>query len=145
MGIFKKLGGKLKRVISIKNLINVGTGQFGAVAKDAIRVATSKDPIKGQFVTGEDTTFLKPNYQIPAPAMDVIEGQGKVFGDKVAQVVSSNQAVQNGSSFFTKVYLQSMYQKYKTWITVVVFAIISFILYKVLSKSNPRQRGKYRR
>jgi len=145
MGLFKQLGGKLKRVISLKNLINVGTGNFSAVAKDAVRVATSKDPIKGQFVTGVDDTFLKPDYTIPVSAMDVIEGQGKVFGSKVSTVIAKQTAVQNTNDFFTKVYIESMYIKYKNWIMIVVAIVVSFVLYKVLRSKKPAYRGRYKR
>lgn len=147
MGIFKKLGSKLKRVVSIKNLVNGVTGNFGAIAKDAVRVATTEGPkknVSGVVIDagGVDTTFLKPNYQIPAPAMDLIEGQGKAFGAKVATVVSSQSAVQNTNSFFTKVYLESMYLKYKTWITLFFALLGAFILYKVLRSGKTKTRAR---
>lgn len=145
MGLFKKLGSKLKRVVSIKNIINAGTGRFDLIAKDAIRVATSEAPAKKGEPFTQDTTFLKPNYEIPTPAMDVIQSQGKAFGAKVVSAVSKETAVQGTSDFFTKVYLESMYIKYKKWITIVVVAIVGFILYKVLRKDKTPVRGKYRR
>jgi hypothetical protein len=150
MGIFKKLGSKLKRVVSIKNLVNGVTGNFSAIAKDAIRVATTEAPVKNnagvvQNAGAVDTTFLKPDYVIPPVAMDVIEGQGKAFGAKVATAVAKETAVQGTTSFFTSVYLQSMYQKYKTWITLFFALLGAFILYKVLRKDKTPVRGKYRR
>jgi hypothetical protein len=150
MGIFKKLGTKLKRVVSIKNLVHGVTGNFGAIAKDAVRVATTEGPKKNSSgvvvdAGGVDTTFLKPNYQIPAPALDVIEGQGKAFGAKVATAVGSQTAVQGASAFFTKVYLESMYNKYKTWITLFFALVGAFILYKVLRKPNTKTRARGRR
>lgn len=150
MGIFKKLGAKLKRVVSIKNLVNGVTGNFGAIAKDAVRVATTADPVKNsagvvQNSGVQDTSFLKPNYSVPPVAMDVIEGQGKAFGAKVANLVGSQSAVQNTNSFFTKVYLESMYQKYKTWITLFFVALFGFIMYKVLKGGKTRTRARGRR
>lgn len=145
MGIFKKLGTKLKRVVSVKNLINVGTGRFDLVAKDAVRVATTEAPAKKGDPYTPDVTFLKPTFQIPAPAMDVIEGQGKAFGAKIVTAITKESGVQNTSDFFTKVYLESMYLKYKTWIMVVVAAIVGFVLYKLTKNSKTPYRGKYRR
>jgi hypothetical protein len=144
MGFFKNIGSKLKRVISIKNLTNVATGQFGAVAKDALRVATTNAPVKKGAGTTVDTTFLNPNTQIPPQAMSVIEGQGKVFGAKVSQAISGEPAVQNVADFFTKTYLQSMYEKYKTWVILIFVSVVSLILYKVLGKKKST-RARVRR
>ena len=145
MGLFKQLGSKLKRVISLKNLVNVGTGNFSAVAKDAVRVATSNAPVKKGDPFTVDTTFLKPDYIIPVPAMDVIEGQGKVFGSKVSTIIAKQSAVQNTNDFFTKVYIESMYMKYKNWIMVAVAIFVSIVSYKVLRSKKPVYRGRYKR
>ena len=145
MGLFKQLGSKLKRVISLKNLVNVGTGNFSAVAKDAVRVATSNAPLKKGDPFTVDTTFLKPDYIIPIPAMDVIEGQGKVFGSKVSTIIAKQSAVQNTNDFFTKVYIESMYMKYKNWIMVAVAIVVSFVLFKVLRSKKPVYRGRYKK
>jgi len=145
MGLFKQLGSKLKRVISLKNLVNVGTGNFSAVAKDAVRVATSNAPLKKGDPFTVDTTFLKPDYIIPVPAMDVIEAQGKVFGSKVSTIIAKQSAVQNTNDFFTKVYIESMYMKYKNWIMVAVAIVVSFVLYKVLRSKKPVYRGRYKK
>lgn len=144
MGLFKKLGSKLKRVVSIKNLVNVATGNFSAVAKDAVRVATTNAPVKGQPSTF-DATFLPADYAIPPPVMQVVESQGKAFGQKVTSAIATVPQTQQVTSFLTGVYAESMFIKYKNWIYVIVGIIASFILYKVLGKKNTAKRGRYSR
>lgn len=145
MGFFKNIGSKLKRVISIKNLTNVATGQFGAVAKDALRVATTNAPTsKGAGFT-PDNMFLNPSLQVPQSVIDVADAKGKVFYNKVTKTIADEPAVQNVSDFFTKTYLQSMYEKYKTWVILIFVAVVSFILYKVFGKKKTATRARVRR
>lgn len=45
-GFFKSVGNKLKRVVSVKNLVRGVTGNISAIGEDVSRVIKSDDPKK---------------------------------------------------------------------------------------------------
>jgi len=140
MGFFKSIGNKLKRVISIKNLVRGVTGQFGAIGADAIRVATTTDPKKGKSVP--DATLIPVNYAIPAPAMDVLNAQGSIFAKKVVDSVAGVPVVQNTNAFMSKIYIQSMWIKYKNWIIGFLIVLVTTLTIWKLTKSKTRGRRR---
>jgi hypothetical protein len=144
MSIFKTLGSKLKRVISIKNLTNVATGQFTAIGADLVRVATTKSPaeIKKGLASTEQ---VAPNFAIPKEVNTILDSKGAQFKTAVSTALAQNPTVQNVSDMFTKTYIQSMWLKYKNWIIGLIATLVMvFIGWKIFKKPAVK-RGRTRR
>jgi hypothetical protein len=141
MGFFKNVGNKLKRVVSIKNLISGVTGDFSSIGKDVKRVLTSTDPKKG--VSAVDTSVVSKGFVIPKQLEDVLNAQDATYARNVTNSVASIPAVQKANSFFTKVYLKSQWELHKKWFIGLGVVIVCIILWKfVFSK---KQNGRKRR
>ncbi|MBF2709252.1 hypothetical protein [Flavobacterium soyangense] len=142
MSIFKTLGTKIKRVVSIKNIINAGSGQFTAIAKDAQRVLTSVDPKKKT----SETVFK--DFDIPSPVNDYLTVVGAKQNERLTSSLANSKIVQDNVSkvngFFSSVWLKANWIKYKTWIIVFVVAVLGFIGWKMYSKKSI-SRGRARR
>lgn len=129
MGFFKTIGSKLKRAISIKNLINVGTGNFSAVGQDLLRISTSQDPNAKK--NSPVIPNLVPNDTvIPPMIQSILEVQGAKQANKLTQTLAGIPAVQDTNSFLSGVYLQSMWLKYKTMIIGIASAFLVIVLLK---------------
>lgn len=153
MGLFKKLGSSLKRVISIKNITRAATGQFGAIGKDVLRVVSTEDPkevrkkqaealAKGQTYTPAPVTPI----EMPIVVESVLNSEGDKFSKKLVTEVAKNESVQNATSLLTKVGLEAFWNNNKKWIQWVigfVFALIGFFTIRMLLKGS--KRGKSRR
>lgn len=139
MGFFKSIGNKLKRVVSIKNLTNAVTGNFTAIGKDVVRVATTSDPKKSPSVP--DTTIVPLGYTLPQPVQEVLKAQDEKYKTNVINSVASIPVVQDTNSFFSKVYLQSMWLKYKNWIIGFLCVVGVILLWKfAFSKKKSTRR-----
>jgi hypothetical protein len=141
MGFFKNVGNKLKRVVSIKNLISGVTGDFSSIGKDVKRVLTSTDPKKGVSVV--DTSVVAKGFVLPKPLEDVLSAKDATYARNLESSVASIPLVQKANSFFTKVYLKSQWELYKKWIIGFLVVLISFLLLRkfVFKKSaNGRKR-----
>lgn len=140
MGFFKKLGSKLKRVISLKNVTRAATGQFGAIGKDVIRVVTTNSPAEIRALKAaaeaKGQVFVPPpvkTVEIPAPIESVLDAQGSKFAYSTAKALSKNETVQNATSFLTKVGLQTFWENNKKWLYWVIgliFALIMFLTFR---------------
>ncbi|QKJ63830.1 hypothetical protein [Flavobacterium sp. M31R6] len=151
MGLFKKLGEKVKRVVSIKNVIGLATGNYLGVAKDAMRVATTNKPKKAvgePTVLTPDETFLSPTTQLPQVVQDTLITKGAEQTNKMVAKLATNKDVQNAADqstgFLSKVYLSAMYEKHKTLIWVAGASLVAFVVYWFGFRNKTAQRGRRR-
>ncbi|PIF34661.1 hypothetical protein CLU81_5322 [Flavobacterium sp. 9] len=143
MGLFKKIGQKIKRVVSLKNVINTVSGNFGAVAKDAVRIATTEKPTKEAPVINQ---VVSPTpVVIPQTILDIADAQGAKFSQNLTSKIAKTDTAQDASSFLAKIGMQSLYEKYKTWITVGALALLAFILWRVFGHKKGTARSRARR
>jgi hypothetical protein len=144
MGLFKKIGQKIKRVVSLKNVINTVSGNFGAVAKDAVRIATTEKPTKEAPTVNQVVSQSSP-VVIPQTILDIADAQGAKFSQNLTSKIAKTDSAQDASSFLAKIGLQSLYEKYKTWITVGALALLAFILWRVFGHKKGTARSRARR
>ncbi|RTY69688.1 hypothetical protein [Flavobacterium sp. LB2P53] len=140
MGFFKSIGSKLKRVVSLKNLVRGVTGNFTAIGEDVVRVATTSDPKKGLSLV--DTTLVPSGYTIPEPIQDILKSQDSSYRTNVINSVASIPVVQDANSFMSKLWIQSQWFKYKNWIIGFLSVLSVFLLWKFVfsKKKNTRRR-----
>lgn len=141
MGFFKSIGNKLKRVVSVKNLVRGVTGNFSGIAEDAKRIMTTEDPKK---VASQVNSLTDKNFQIPQPVTDIIKQADANYQANLINSVASIPAVQDANAFMSKLWFQSMWEKYKTQILIVVGAIVAFLLYRRYDKNKKPVRRKMR-
>ena len=131
MGFFKSIGTKLKRVISIKNLTNVATGNFSAVGQDVIRVATTN--VK-KDATGKSTIvqngLSKTPVVMPQELADIANAEGQKLNQKLVDNLAKNDAFSNATTFITKAWIQAQWLKYKNWLIGFGVAVLMFIIVK---------------
>ena len=138
MGFFKKAFSKVKRVVSLKNLVNGVTGNFTAIGKDVVRVANSPDPRKD---VGTPEPAPAVQFSLPAPVTDMLTYKDAMYKKNLEDSVANIPAVQNASNFFSKVYLKAMYTKHKNWILGLCAVLACFLLWKFLF-SNKQNTGR---
>lgn len=135
MGFFKKIGEKVKRVVSINNIMAAATGNFTAVAKDALRIATTNAPTKDNSTFTPDNSIVPVNTVIPDPVQNILTAKGAQQQQKAVDFFATKPQVQDGANqmtgFMTKVYWQSMWLNHKNTILAVGGVIVAFIVYKV--------------
>lgn len=122
MGFFKSIGNKLKRVVSIKNLVNGVTGNFSAIGSDVKRVMTTADPKKPV------NTLTDVNFTVPQPVQDVLKTQDSLYKTNLVKSVASIPLVQDANTFMSKLWIQSQWLKYKNWIIGFLVVVLSFVL-----------------
>lgn len=140
MGFFKSIGNKLKRAVSLKNLTRAVTGQFSAIGSDVVRIASTTDPSKSKSVV--DTTVVPLGYTLPPQVQDVLKQQENIYQKNVIDSVSSIPVVQDANSWMSKVYIQSMWMKYKNWVIGlgVVLLLVFGLRRLTRKKKNVRRR-----
>lgn len=142
MGFFKDVGNKLKRVVSLKNVVRGVTGNFSAVGEDVKRVMTTPDPKKVVAVQPVNS-LTDPQFTIPQPVQDVLVSEGIKYQDTLAQKLGANKSVQDANTLFTKVWFQSQWQKYKNLIIGVGAVASAFLLWRfVFAKKSNRRRSR---
>lgn len=127
MGFFKSIGNKLKRVVSVKNLVRGVTGNFSAIAEDAKRIMTTEDPKK---VSAQVNSLTDKNFEIPQPVTDIIKQADANYQANLVASVASIPAVQDANAFMSKLWIQSMWGKYKTQILLIGCAIVALLVWK---------------
>lgn len=153
MGFFKKLGSKLKRVISLKNVTRAVTGQFGAIGKDVLRVATTNSPAENRALKAaaeaKGQVYVPPpvkTVEIPSPVESYLNAQGAKFSANAAKELGKTEVAQDLTSFATKAALQAFWEKNKSWLYWVIgliFALIMFLTFRWAFRS--AKGGKSRR
>lgn len=131
MGFFKSIGKKLKRVVSIKNLTRVATGNFSAVGKDILRVASTdnlgKDPITGRSIIVPAGSDLKAKpLEMPKVVETVLDAKGAELRQDVIDSLSKNKAVQDATDMVAKTALKAYWTKYKNWFIGFLVALLMF-------------------
>lgn len=127
MGFFKSIGKKLKRVVSIKNLTRVATGNFSAVGKDLLRVASTenlgKDPITGRSIIVPAGT---KKVEIPKALETVLDAKGQEFNANLTSKLADNKLVQDLTSTAVNTGVKAYWTKYKNWFIGFLVALLMF-------------------
>lgn len=148
MSIFKTIGTKLKRVISLKNVINGVTGNYAGIALDAKRVLTTKAPSKKGVVSAPSDEKLVQAFDIPVEVSNILNTAGAKQAQRTAKVIAQTSIVQNNldgaNKFMLNVWWDATWLKYKTYILIGLALITVFIGWKVLGKKSV-SRGRARR
>jgi hypothetical protein len=151
-GALKKIGTKVKRLASLKNAIGLVTGNYLGVAKDALRVASTKRPSKheegsmNEIYEETDEAMINSNTKLPEVAENFLIAKGAEMQAKEVDFLAKKVGVQNASDdatkFMSKVYLSAMWEKHKAKILIVGGLIVGFVVYKFGFKksSNGRRR-----
>jgi hypothetical protein len=157
MGFFKKIGKGLKKitkVISLKNAINISTGNAGAVVQD-LR-GRIKEGAKEAF--GNSSSSPLPQL-VKAPSsvqFDVVTGReslsqtdeliGSYINTKVntiKQKLYKKPEVVNTMNFFKKEVLGYYWQEYKTRILLGLGVLVALVVWLVKRKpSRSAKRGR---
>lgn len=137
MGFFKDIGNKLKRVVSVKNLVRGVTGNFSAIAEDAKRVMTTEDPKK---VAKQVNSLTNKAFEIPQPVTDIVKQADANYQANLVASVASIPAVQDANAFMSKLWIQSMWGKYKTQILLIGGSIGALLVWKYGFKNNRKRR-----
>lgn len=150
MGLFKKLGSSLKRAISIKNITRAATGNFSAIGKDVLRIASTEDPKEVRKKQAE--ALAKGQTYTPAPVVPIempnevqviLDSKGAIVKKQVQEKLANSETVQNASSLAINTMVLAYWQKYKAWFIGLVFSLIAFFTIRMLLKGS--KRGKSRR
>ncbi|MGL2994562.1 hypothetical protein [Flavobacterium sp. TSSA_36] len=139
MGFFKDATNKLKRVVSVKNLVRGVTGNFSAIAEDAQRVMTTEDPKK---VAKQVNSLTNKTFAIPQPVSDVVKQAETNYTNNLINSVAGMPAVQDANAFMSKLWIQSMWNKYKTQILLFGGALVALLVLKFGIKTNNRKRRR---
>lgn len=151
MGFFKKIGSSLKRVISIKNITRAATGQFGAIGKDVLRIASTEDPAEVRRKQAEAqakgetyTPAVVQPVQMPALVENILDSKGADFNTSLTSKLAQNKVVQDLTSTAVNTGIKAYWQKYKTWIIGFLFALVMFFslrwVFKKASGSGKRRK-----
>lgn len=157
MGFFKTIGSKLKRAISLKNVVRTVTGNFSAVGKDILRVSTTSAPKKVNvnpiqktstnstpvFNSSIDKSIfnLPANTTIPPMIQSILEVQGNAQAQRMTESLAGIPAVQDTNSFLSGVFIKSLWLKYKTMIIGIASVLLVFILLKKFVFSSSSKGG----
>ncbi|WP_310560616.1 hypothetical protein [Flavobacterium sp.] len=147
MSIFKTIGTKLKRAISLKNVINAATGNFTAVSQELMRVATTKAPPKnGATVPSTEQVFS--SLEMPSAVNDYLIAAGAKQKATATNAIANSLLVQdnvgNVNRFLSSVWLKATWIKYKTWFIICGLAVLGLIGWKMFSKKST-SKGRVRR
>lgn len=129
----KKAVGGVAKMVSLKNVVNVATGNGGGLVKELAGRTV------GAFTTPQKTAVIQ-NSQIVQKADTYVEVKANEVSNNLAKKVGENSTTQGITSFFTKVYLQSMWTKYKTYIIVTSVALVSAVVWFVWKRKKPNTR-----
>lgn len=144
MGFFKSIGSKLKRVISIKNLTNVATGNFSAVGQEVLRVATTtaKKDTTGKTVIVSNGLSKTP-VVMPQEVSDMLDAKGKPFSNNLTKKLAENKTTQDVVDMVTKTAIQAFWLKNKNWFIGLGVSIIAFIVVKkTMFSGKSRKSGR---
>jgi hypothetical protein len=145
VSIFKSIGSKLKRVVSLNNIKRAVTGNFTAIGADVVRVATTLSPAEqrakdaGQSNT-EQAFSVAP---LSAEVNTFLDAKGEQYKSAVAGKISQNPTFQGLTDILAKAGVQTMWVKYRNWIIGAVVSIILFIVgWKILKKGKNVTRAR---
>lgn len=140
MSIFKTLGNKLKRVVSLNNLTRAVTGNFTAIGADVTRVMTTTDPNKP---ANPESNVAMSTFSIPQPITDVLAAKDAQYDKNVQDSVASNPTVQKWANNATMIAIKAFWLKNKNWVIGAVLSILLFIVgWKLLKTGKHVARGR---
>ena len=122
MGFFKNIGNKLKRVVSIKNLVRGVSGDFSGIGADVKRVMSTPDPKKAV------NPLTDEKFEVPHMVTDVLKAQDGKYKANVINSVTDIKAVQDATDWLTKAWFQAQWKKHQNWIYGFIFVLVSFLL-----------------
>ena len=141
MSIFKTIGNKIKRAVSLKNAISLVTGNYGALTADIKRVITTPD--KKQPNNAAANVVL-PTFEIPPLIDSALKQQVENFSAKTANKLASAKLVQDNvnpvNGFFTKVWFKATWEKNKVLIIALGVAVVGFVGWKLFKKPKRAKR-----
>ncbi len=144
MSIFKTIGTKLKRVVSLNNLTKAITGNFTGIGQDVVRVMTTKSPseIKKGLVSTEQVV---PAFTIPPEVNTIIASKETQYKSAVSSKLAENTAVQNVSDMLSKTYLNAMWLKHKNFIIGLGATFVLVLIgWKILKKPSVNRARRKR-
>lgn len=144
MSIFKTIGTKLKRVVSLNNLTKAITGNFTGIGQDVVRVMTTKSPseIKKGLVSTEQVV---PAFTIPPEVNTIIASKETQYKSAVSSKLAENTAVQNVSHMLSKTYLNAMWLKHKNFIIGLGATLVLVLIgWKILKKPSVNRARRKR-
>ncbi|WP_395048587.1 hypothetical protein [Flavobacterium sp.] len=156
MSIFKTIASKVKRVVSLKNVMNAVTGNYVGIGQDAVRIATTKaPPSKAQKAQALPTATpyvsteqAFDTFEMPATVNDYLAVSGAKQKAKVTNAIANSPLAQDNvgalNNFVFSVWLKASWIKYKTWIIIGGVAILGFIGWRMYSKKST-SKGRARR
>lgn len=132
MSIFKTIGNKIKRAVSLKNAVSLVTGNYGALTADIKRVMTTPDKKKPNNVAAN---VVLPTFEIPPLIDSALKQQVENFSAKTANIMASNKFAQDNvnkvNGYFTKVWFKATWEKNKVLIIAVGVAIVGLVGWKL--------------
>lgn len=144
MSILKTLGNKIKRVVSLKNVMNAVTGNYVGIVADAKRIATTKD--KHSKTQASQQVIAVPDTAIIEQAAANLDAR---FKGNVTTAIAESKIVQdniNGTNaFLSKLWFQATWKKNKGLILgagAVIVGLISYFAF--FRKNHTSQRGRRR-
>lgn len=141
MSIFKTLGNKLKRAVSIKNGLALVTGNYTGLTAELKRVATTPDPKK---TASASASVVMPNFEIPKEVNSILESQVKTFSNNVASKVASSKVAQDNinpiNDFAFNVWLKATWQKNKVLFIGLGVGLVALIGWKFLKTPKRAKR-----
>lgn len=153
MGFFSGIGKAIKKVagaVSIKNVTNLATGNVSAVVKDVsgrlvngaagIVTSTAGSLANGVIgkITGSGGSKSTPtNVVIPqsvlGTAQQIVEqavtNKLQPVSDKIQDAIANDKNLQGATQVLTRLWFQSMWTKYKTWIIVGALTLVGGVFY----------------
>ena len=153
MSIFKTIGAKLKRVVSLKNVINGVTGQWTALGADVVRVATTQNPadkakvaagvVSGVPYVSNDVPYS--SFALPQLANDYLTVAGAKQKQAFETAVASNSTVQDVVDSALSISIKAFWLKRKNWIIGAGCVLVaSVVAWKVFGKKSA-SKGRARR
>jgi hypothetical protein len=130
MGFFKDVGNKLKRAISLKNVVRGVTGNFSGIGEDVVRIAQTEDPRKTLSKSVQPVNSLTDKkFALPVEVKDVLKQQDVNYSNNLISSVASIPAVQDANTFMSKLWFQSQWLKYKKWIIAGAVLLVGFLVW----------------
>jgi len=146
MGFFKKIGNKIKRAVSIKNLTRAVTGNFSAVGEDLLRIARTEDPNAKQKTDSTGAYPISQNFQVPEFVNESLDTVGRNFSNNLTTKMANSPLVRKNvadvNQFVFSVWWKATWTKYKKWIIGGTVAIIALFIWKFRKPKNRSYRRR---
>lgn len=136
MSIFKTIGNKLKRVVSLKNVISAATGNISSVVSDAKRVATTPDP-RRKNTAAQSVLPLPDTSMLEMAAVQKDATYKENLSDSIASAKIVQDNVNSVNDFFTKTWIKATWQKNKGLILGIGAVLVGLVSYFAFFRKKP--------